>query len=288
MKKFIALLLSLAMFLSLAGCGNSESTNIPADSTSEESSSGIQVGDGYVLGESATTQESISEINTNPVRSELYHYEGAHIADVSYQYDSKGNLVQRDLVWTDEYGGTTETMKYEYDAHGNVVAQHQSYSYGDYVDSKTYTYTDGKLTQSTEYGNTIDYIYNDKNQLVEKNTYWDDGTLSNKTVYTYDSNGNRTKQEDYYGDGELNMTYLWTYNADGTVAEQVEDYGKYGTASYKYYYNDDKQLKKTESYTDGQHMYSLACSYDKYGRLEVEGTVVWDWKFNGYYKHFYE
>lgn len=211
MKKLLALLLTAAMFLTLAGCGNSESTNIPADSGSsvESTESEPEIESGQVLGESTVIGEKEPNINTNPIRSEFYNEDGVYMANVNYVYDSQGNLLQRDFVWLEEYGGTTETMQYEYDADGNVVAQHQSYSYSDTVDTKTCTYVDGRLTESTEYGYTSKYSYNDKDQLVEVQVYWEDGTAGNRTVYSYDSQGRKTKQEDYYSDGDLGTTVEW-------------------------------------------------------------------------------
>ena len=283
MKKLISLLLTAAMFLSLTACGGGDSSSAPADSDSGEAP--VQVGDGYVLGESEKI-EDVPAVNTNPLRSEFYNDDGVLMGNVSYEYDGQGRLTKKVFTWLEDFGGTEETTEYGYDDEGHVIFESQSYDYDPQPYITNRVYKNGLLISEEAYGMKTVYTYNDKNQIVQTVAEFSDGTSGQPSPHFYDDKGNLVRRESYFGD-KIDTVWEWAYNDDGTVAQQTEDFG-FLKGSYKYYHNDAKQLVKTESYTNDELMYTLNCEYDEYGRIVVEGTVMEDWKFNGNYLHYYE
>lgn len=192
-------------------------------------------------GDHALNDESVCTVCGNTV------YDFGDFIGV-YTYDRYDNL-----TWFAEFDGNgklnSETVyEYVYDADGNITS------------SKTYT--DGQLTDESEYT-----VINGESVIVKCTGYNEDGTV---LVSEYDENGNAIKVTGYSAGGDVEYLSEMEYarNGDG-----------------EWY-----QAKSSETYADGS---KLQMEYNEKGytvssvRTEADGTVLrnnWEYTYdeNGY------
>ena len=97
MKRFISILISAVLMLSLVACG----------------------------GGSATTEggsdNAVEKTKKQPVRSELYYENGTILADISYEYDADGRKISNTTSWNYGFGEGSETDAYTYDENGKMT-----------------------------------------------------------------------------------------------------------------------------------------------------------------------
>ena len=208
----------------------------------------------------------------------------------SYQYDSKGNPIQK-IICRNNNDAITN---YEYDDQGNLTLEH-------YLQSgikREYRYDDnGNLIRSCGKdadGNTLDaveYFYDANGNQIRSVDYWysdneiayadvyiseydDQGHLISRkseeyeddwTVYTYDSNWNVIKKESCYGDGVTSITYAYD-EQNHLIYKEESDFwdGKTGTT---YEYDSDGNLV-TQTFYDGSktvYVYDMVSSSEPVG-----------------------
>lgn len=227
---------------------------------------------------------------------------------IEYKYDENGNCTFDGSIYTtyDELGREIKSgnnwngyiyWQYykdtDYFTYRGTVDPNSNYSYGE----KSYwTYDDNGVVQTYTYDDgwnnyKITYIYNDKNQLIEKKY---EGKEKNGSVYfaDYDENGNAAYIEDEFNlsggtklfeyDDNSNITYMWyddneyyyeyddhnnkilTKNADEDIIEkynyEYDENGKivfYEKKSYDYY-GDERVVIKYEYDDNG----NILCDYN--------------------------
>ena len=169
--------------------------------------------------------------------------------DVSYQYDSQGQL-----LW--EYSNVTYyATQWEYDDAGNILSRKVYDYYFDEIDSlyrsDTYSYTD------TQWGDLLTG-YNGRTLR-----YDGIGNLTNDGIWTYAWQHGRQLASMTQG----STTWTYTYNSDGLRTKKTD-----GTNTYTYIYNGSKLTAMTKG-SD-----TLYFTYDAVGTpltVTYNGTVYY-------------
>lgn len=124
------------------------------------------------------------------------HYEGESelIAEYTYEYDDKGNMIS--CTRQDYMEGESTRDAYTYDADGRLIGK--------------ISYNGDEITSRTE------YTYDDKGNETKCSVYTSGGELvsSTKNEYSYDEPGNITKCVRTQTDGAQGTTieYIWEYS----------------------------------------------------------------------------
>ena len=204
---------------------------------------------------------------------------------VNYQYDVATG--QRARTYTTDPNNPTSVIDdthYTYDVMGRLSSVELVEQNGVAV-SPAQTTTDkydlaGNLREQDDpNGSTVDYVYNDLNQLVQETQYASDGTTKLAQYdYTLEADGKRTAaMETFWWDDNSdgvpdphvnNLT--WTYDADGRLTEEI-------LSSYdpSLSYIDDftldlvgNNLAKTRNWTDpAKPDETIASTFDANDRL---------------------
>jgi len=146
-----------------------------------------------------------------------------------------------------------------------------------YTTSETlYTYDKDakKVSITSDFDNdgvidrTLLYYYNNNGDLLIKEQIT--ASSHNKRVYEYNDDGTLASEK-YYPDIDLNndYSYIITYSYDerGNRIERLYKNIEGSSSLYKYYYNDNNLLVKTESYSDGKLNYVQNNFYNEKGQL---------------------
>lgn len=146
-----------------------------------------------------------------------------------------------------------------------------------------YFYKDGKLSEVKDKGDTkSEYLYNDRNQVIEMNTYLGDyhqvHTLLGKEEYAYDAQGRRVKKTVYnyrpgYGyhptpPSTAGYSYTYEYNANNQVSKETDQGG--GTNTYEY---DGHQNLIKQTYSNSNTPNSTYANYSATYKYEVTGEL---------------
>ncbi len=146
-----------------------------------------------------------------------------------------------------------------------------------------YFYKDGRLSEVKDKGDTkSEYLYNDKNQVSEMNTYYgdyyQDHSLLGREVYGYDAQGRRVSKTVFnyrpgYGyrpppPSTAGYSYTYEYNADNLVSKETDQ----GGATNTFEYDEHKNLIK-QTYSNKQSPNSTYVSYSATYKYEVTGEL---------------
>ena len=161
---------------------------------------------------------------------------------ISFEYDSKGKLVNKGKISTVKYdkkGLLTETTtfdpngrvqnryEYKYDKNGFRI-ESLRYDAQNKADKKyIYEYDKaGIKIKSTRYdmkGKTEKYYlydYDSNINLISDEWYDASGDLEYKIETEYDDDGNKTVSFSYAGDGKLNFKYVFKYDDKKNIIEE--------------------------------------------------------------------
>ena len=244
MKKFLAMLLVLAMLFTLAACGQKEE---------DDRDEGVKSKKEPATETTAATKEPASEATKTPTEPPADaktliaqgKYEEAYVILYANKSDKEAAELLKDFVWVYEeietvspgsYDSTdTENYKYTYDADGKLIKEVE-------------TITRGELGEGG---------------IVSEHTYENIYTYE----YTYDSNGNLIKEIAYDDEGNADVVE-YSYSVDGELIKKEEQGGK----TEEYTYDSAKNLvKKTIQYLNGTESYEY--TYDAEGNVTKQ---IWN------------
>lgn len=174
---------------------------VDAENYSEEYTVLYEYGEtGLKISETRLVGDTIASVTAYEYEGEKLlsekHYEGESelIAEYSYEYDDKDNMIS--CTRQDYMAGETTKDAYTYDANDRLIGK-ISYN-GDDVTSRT------------------EYTYDDKGNETKCSVYTSGGELvsSTKNEYSYDEPGNITKCVRTQTDGAQGTTieYVWEYS----------------------------------------------------------------------------
>lgn len=246
MKKILSVIIAAVMMFSLSGCGGSDTDNSSGDS-------------------SQTKTETVTK--RNPVRSELYSNDDTYLAEVTYEYDSNGNMLSNTTTWVEDWGGDWEKDEYTYNANNNVLTKTSSRKDNDYKYTLVYEYDEGgKLTKTFSPDDPSYYI-----------------------GYTYDEKGHLVKRANYDADGNESYPVEITCDEQGRVIQEKEVWESLGwTFLNTTTYDEKGNILKWEYSSNGEVMITHGYLYTEEGLLTRQDCSIESWKIEGYLLHFYE
>ena len=201
-----------------------------------------------------------------PTSSEVFDPDNTKLGDITYEISDDNLLLSYTTNWLDTFGGGWNKVAFEYDENNNKIKETKTYHYSDYASIRHFE-------------------YDENNNLVKE--YWE-GDTNSYTLYTYDEKGFK-KDLQYYNNGEPSIAKtVFTCNEDGLIIREDNYYEGNLYYWYENKYNEDGDLIEIAYYSNGNNLWSLYYIYDSEGRLEKQGIVLEDWKFNGTLVHHYE
>lgn len=175
---------------------------------------------------------------------------GAAVKSRALTYDKNGHIVRADMV--EIYRGEESSFYYEYEYNelGLVSKRKQCAADGTFVESKSYVYSDGTLTEIVTTNANGTNLYS----RPETNDYSD--ILANAPKqWSTDENGNKIYTTTVDGRDR-------TYTEDGRILE----YNAHSAGNVVYQYNDQKLLVYVnQSSSQGGNTYEM--KYDANGNL---------------------
>lgn len=250
MKKYIALLLILALTFSLFACGSeSDDSNRNKGSLSKTTSDRDPFASSP--NEIDPVEETVTVYFPAFAKSEIA-FDLVTIYGTSYTYDENWNrtevVAHREVVDREDREETAR-YTYVYDANGNMTEE-VCYRGGEETGRVVYSY--------------------DTNHNKTEEIHYSNGEESGRCTYAYDANGNMT-EEVYYlgGDEEEYSRSTYTYDARGNVTEEVYSDGDLNFHHYTSTYVYDIYGNITESvfYVDGEKNTLCTYIYDTNGNL---------------------
>lgn len=159
----------------------------------------------------------------------------------TYEYDSKGNKIEK-IYYTPD-GSFNTKYSYKYDDNGNIIEMSDSFSEGYLGNKYTYKYDEKEnLVEYNDYlGRKLDekYIfeYDENGNEIEENWYNSNGNLVKKWIKKYDDKGNIIENIFYYSEGKIDSRTIYKYDTNNNILEEIitdsnnnilsEEYNKY-------------------------------------------------------------
>lgn len=160
------------------------------------------------------------DFNENGKLSLFYRSGPAIAANVQYQYDNGGALLNTEIAY-----GPSEISTYEYDREGNITGQTAQMKDGTHIE---YSYKGGVITEEKYYGNSKEST---------KLTY--------KTRYEYSETGNiLCALREFYAENGRSVTgrRTWEYDAYGNIVTSMTENKNGQTKKVQYAYDDKNSL----------------------------------------------
>ena len=175
----------------------------------------------------------------------------------TYLYDASGRLVRETTTYSGGSGGVV--IEYSYDADDNVSVE-------------TWTYFDGS-------GSRIEYNYDGRNLVEEREVEDDETTLCTRYTYDFDADGRvDTRRRDLDCTGEFERIDTYQYDSEGRLSSLTyADADGAEVDRFEYTYDSDGNLV-LETRSGG---ISVVNDYDIEGRIlsrtviDAGGRVTW-------------
>ena len=129
-------------------------------------------------------------------------------------------------------------------------------------------------------------IFNEKGQIIEKNSYSYDGSLANKFIFEYDATGSLLKFNVYHPEGAVKKTWTYQYSENDQLIER--NYYTKGSLTYTWRYQYDDQGNQIEiNYHKGNGLliHSTRSKYDalhnevETNRYDLNGNLMFRWRY---------
>jgi YD repeat-containing protein len=228
-----------------AGSEKSDSGKKDKDKVSTEEVGDIDDSDD----DEAQDKEEKEEEKKAPVPSEQYVLYKMYYTDSPnyfiYEYNEKGHETKKTCYYPNGDTRVT-TYEYTYNADGSYTVDDDSLGsvYREY-DAK------GRMVLADDGDQTTTYVYDDKDNVIEKKTVSVRGVVRSWTKTTYRENGIPEKEQYYYEDGTPARWNEYTYD-EATGWVQMISY--------------DENGEKQDEYSP----YVWEYEYDEFGRLTME------------------
>ena len=249
MKKVIALVASLGLFITLTGCKKKKITEFRYD------------GKGYMKRAVLVRKESGEEFGDVSREDFVYNENGLLLYDLCYwSWDGEKFEIDEKNVY--EYNSNNQLIRvttYEPDVKKEELVPAKKYEYtyssNNQISKEYYHYSGADFYIASKH----ERVYDSNNNLIT-DTYYSHSSGSmlfeHKTEYTYNSSNQLIKEEDFEpgfnGDTELFKLCLINYSYDASGNKILEEYEDYKDESYKYKkefeYNSNNQVVKEQTY----------------------------------------
>ena len=141
------------------------------------------------------------------------------ICHYDYEYDEKYGLVGlTKYSEKDGSAGDYEEYKCETDENGCMKKTRYCYQEAGVRDTKSVTIPEESTKKDFEYYEV--FSYDRDGNLINKTSYYENGTVEYTYNYEYDSMGNKTK-ETYYRNGTDDHIYIYEYDGDFDLVRET-------------------------------------------------------------------
>ncbi len=250
MKRFLSIILSLIMLVSLSAV--SAFAAVTDASVEVADSSDLQIWDdiGYITGVTPKTSKGDFLAQLVPSNCELS-------LDCSSTYVGTGAVIN--LVSDD----STVIKSYTIVLYGDVNSD------GELIWKTTFSYKDGFKSDLSEFDKDDNLkekvIYTYENDLLVDESFYDgEGALFWKTIYAYNAAGKVDTIYDYNADGSLNNQKKFTYNEKGDI-DTVDIYDSFSakTTQEVFRYASNNTISEITTYdSDKKVIKRLILKYD--------------------------
>lgn len=254
MKRFLFLVMGLALMLNLTNCSSDNDDNGTSDNNGKKYLAEITVKEyPWKFGERTTYGEdyenykydakgNLIEKKTNYPQQVNYRY--------VYTYDEKNRLVEMNEYWL---YSLNYKYKYQYNDFDSVATMQKYNKEGRLYEDWTYDYDSSRrLSKATEKGSIIDYVHTyqyEGNKVIEVTNRLDNGKLFGTFIWEYDSHKNLLTETWINGDtgtSTVQKDMAYEYNAKGQLIKRIsKGYILSDRLSYRdYYYNEDGTIER--------------------------------------------
>jgi len=194
----------------------------------------------------------------NQIKGTGYDIDGNVISIYSAEYDENDNLIKTE-DFTEGYTGSMYEARY--DENDNLISESKYIAY-EYKGEQRYQF---------EYRN--EFVYDERNNVIEEITYGDEKEFSFNHIYEYDENNNLIKALDVDINGNVLSTYEAWYDDNGNMIEfkMFDKNGKLTTHN-KAKYKENKMIKETDCLGDEEVVISITV-YNENDNL-IEQTIL--------------
>lgn len=275
MKKLLIVCLTLALLLSLSGCGLTLFQKTYEKQTGETLPKGhieaktlnylqkttVTHSDGSSSGTENLYKDAVGE-NRLVVKQQtgiVYFENGEETGREDYTLDEYGNPITITPSWE---GGSVSTFTYTYDEQGRITEKTCSLD-GEWNHTTSYTYDENGniLTENIQgsHVKTTEYTYDNQNRVTEVLVVLN-GQSDSRTVTEYAENGRKSRVtyynskdtltgwEEYTHDGSYET--VWVYDGGGNRLYRWEHtYSSEALLARKIVYSSDDTLLSTTLYT---------------------------------------
>ena len=193
------------------------------------------------------------------------------------EYNTSGMLIA--CVNYDNNNKIESEYKYEYDEFGNFIREsihlNNSLSYPNIPEQKTRTeikYDENRnKVEMTKYyydslKSKITYKYDSGGYIIEQNEYFEDGSLSVKSIYEY-LDGKNVRTIDYNSKGQITKEVTNDFDYNG---KKIDVFTNYSWTNTRITYRYDKQgneIERNEFEENDKLKYKVESIYDLNGRI---------------------
>ena len=110
-------------------------------------------------------------------------------------------------------------------------------------------------------------VYDEMHNLIELNSYNEDGSLYSKSIHKYDEMGNQIEGNIYRSDGSLIGKQTYKYDEKGNKIEATDSFISMYDWKYTYKYdNKDNMIEKIWYCSTGNICSSMTYKYNEYDK----------------------
>jgi hypothetical protein len=182
----------------------------------------------------------------NLLLEEKYDLEGELEERNSYTYDTNGKLLEHILLYAVEDATEKRVMK----RNGKGLLLEETKMYGD------------------DTGERTTYGYNEKDLLIERINYDEEGIFSGKEQFSYDENDSLAEHLKFDISGKLEEKFIFSQKEDKSLEQlQYDGTGKLISKNILKFTEDGKELSSVQTTNDGKLISSVENVFDDKGNI---------------------
>jgi YD repeat-containing protein len=189
------------------------------------------------------------------------------------EIDANGNVLVESKFDSD--GELEEKNSYQYESHGKLIEHVLLYAAEDVTEKRILKRDDkGKLLEEIKYygddsGERTTYSYDEKENLVERKQYDEEGEFQSQETFSYDDKGSLTEHKKMDRNGKVEEHRTFSKNeTDHTISEN--EFNASGTLVSKTmikFDNAGKELSSVQTTADGKLISGATTVYDEKGNV---------------------
>ncbi|MCX6290278.1 MAG: hypothetical protein NT126_00765 [Bacteroidetes bacterium] len=187
------------------------------------------------------------------------------------EMDASGNVLMESKF--DSSGELEEKNSYSYESHGKVTEHILLFAMEDMTEKRLFRRDDkGRLLEEIKYygddsGERTTFVYDEKDQLIERKYYDEEGEFQYVENFIYDEKGSLVEHGKVNNEGKSEGRHAFAHNhGDHTILEN--EFGTDGSLASKTLYTVDdagRELSAVQTTAEGKLISSVITTYDEKG-----------------------